>query len=196
MKTFLLAGILLLSAATFAQTEKGQFVVSGKTSLDFTYSKTKLEAGNLPDVVSQDKYDLTISPAIGYFVLDNFAVALQASYGINDGKSGNEMSQFSLIPSVMYYFPVSEIVRPFVQAGAGYVNISTKNPLSSGGTATQSFNGYTWAGGIGLAFFVKENVSIDLTGQYASVNTSFSGDSSIKMDMNGFSGSIGFSLFF
>ncbi|MEA5081756.1 MAG: OmpW family outer membrane protein [Dysgonamonadaceae bacterium] len=195
-RIYILFVMLLVAATTFAQTEKGQFIVSGKSSLDFTYSNTKLEAGYLPDEVSQEKYDLTISPAIGYFVIDNLAVVLQTSYGISDGKLEDQTSQLSLIPSAIYYFPASEIVRPFVQAGAGYVNISNKTSLDTGGKATQSFNGYTLAGGVGVAFFVKENIAIELVGQYATINTSYSGDSSLKLNMNGISGAIGFSLFF
>lgn len=198
MKRFYFIGILfLLSAITFAQTEKGRFMASGRSSLNFTYSKMNLNGRNISGAdKSEDTYNLTLSPAIGYFVINDLAVSLQASYNINNGKMENQMSQFAIMPGVIYYVPTNAVVRPFVQAGGGYVTISTKTPLSSGGFATQSFNGYTWAGGVGLAFFVKDNISIELAGQYASVRTSFSGDSSVKMNINGFSGSIGFALFF
>lgn len=193
MKRIGFAGILLLlSAITFAQTEKGKFMVSGRSSLDLTYSKTKFEGTNL----TQDTYNFTVAPALGYFVIDNLGVSLQTSYGVKDGKTDNQMSQFAIMPGVVYYVPTGSVFRPFVQLGGGYVNISTKTPLASGGKATNSFNGYTWAGGVGIAFFVKKNISLELAGQYASVRTSFSGDSSIQMNIDGFGGSIGFSLFF
>lgn len=197
-RIYLIGFLLFLSATAFAQTEKGQFIVSGRTSLDFTYSSTKVEGNQIPEGSdsSQDSYNFNISPALGYFVIDNLAVTLQASYGINNGKTHNEIAQFAIMPGIVYYLPTEKNVRPFAQVGGGYVNISSKTPLSSGGFATQSFGGYTLAGGIGLAFFVKDNISIELSGQYARINTSYSADSSVKMDMNSFSGSIGFSLFF
>lgn len=198
MRTNTIIVVLLLAATTtFAQTEKGRFMVSGRSSIDFSYSNTKFEGSNIPgDNATGETYSFNIAPALGYFVFNDFAVSLQTSYAISDGNTDSQMSQFAIMPGVIYYVPTGSIVRPFVQAGGGYMNISTKTPLTSGGKATSSFNGYTLAGGIGIAFFVKGNISIELSGQYASIKTGFSGDSSIKMNMDGFSGSIGFALFF
>lgn len=194
---YFMIALLLFSAITFAQTEKGRFTVSGRSSIDFSYSNTKFEGSGIPDnTTTGDTYSFNITPAVGYFVLDDFAVSLQTSYAISNGNTESQMSQFALMPGVIYYISTGSIVRPFLQVGGGYVNISTKTLLTSGGKATNSFNGYTLAGGIGVAFFVKENIAIELSGQYATVKTSFSGDSSIKMNLDGFSGSIGFSLFF
>ncbi|MDO5664686.1 MAG: OmpW family outer membrane protein [Bacteroidia bacterium] len=196
-KTFLTALLLLLATTVMAQTEKGKFLVSGKTSLDFTFSSTEISGSAVVGYTgAQSTYNFNITPAFGYFIIDNLAVSLQTSYAVNNGKTKSQTSQFIFMPDITYYLPISQIVRPFVQVGGGYVNISTKTPLTSGGKATQSFNGYTLGGGIGLAFFVKRNISLDLSGQYAVIKTSFSGDSSIKMDMKGFAGAIGFSLFF
>ena len=195
-RIYFMGALLFLSAIAFAQTEQGKFTVSGRSSLDFTYSKTKIEGTGISGNNAQDTYNFNISPAVGYFVVNDLAVTLQASYTISDGKTDNQMSQFAVMPGVIYYVPTGGIIRPLVQAGGGYVNISTKTPLTSGGKATSSFNGYTLAGGVGVAFFVRENIAIELAGQYALVRTAFSGDSSLKMNMDGFSGSIGFSLFF
>lgn len=198
MKRFyFISALLLFSAISFSQTEKGQFTLSGRSSVDFSYSNTRFKGGNVSgETETGDSYNFNIAPALGYFVFNDFAITLQASYAINDGNSNHQMSQFGIIPGVIYYVPTGSIVRPFAQVGGGYMNISTKTPLTSGGRATDSFSGYTLAGGIGVAFFVKENIAIELSGQYATVKTSFSGDSSIKMNIDGFSGSIGFSLFF
>ena len=184
-------------ATTFAQTERGKFAVSGRSSIDFIYSNTKFKGSSIQgSEATGETYNFNIAPGLGYFVVNDFGISLQTSYAISNGNTDSQMSQFSVLPGVIYYVPTGSIVRPFVQAGGGYVNISTKIPLSSGGKATNWFNGYMLAGGVGVAFFVRENISIELAGQYASVKTSFSGDSSIKMNMDGFSGSIGFSLFF
>ncbi|MGI6046536.1 MAG: outer membrane beta-barrel protein [Petrimonas sp.] len=198
MKRFyFIATLLLFSAITFAQTDKGRFTVSGRSSIDFSYSNTRFKGGSVSsDTETGDTYNFNIAPAFGYFVFNDFAVTLQTAYAISDGNTYNQMSQFGIIPGAIYYIPTGSIVRPFAQVGGGYMNINTKVPLESGGKATHSFNGYTLAGGIGVAFFVKENIAIELSGQYATVKTSFSGDSSIKMNLDGFSGSIGFSLFF
>lgn len=196
-RIYFMGALLFLSAIAFAQTEKGRFTVSGRSSIDFSYSNTKFKGGSIPDSeATGETYNFNIAPAVGFFLFNDFAVTLQTSYGISDGNTNSQMSQFAVIPGVIYYVPTGSIVRPFVQAGGGYANISMKTPLTSGGKATNSFNGYTLAGGVGVAFFVRENIAIELAGQYATVKTSFSGDSSIKMNMDGFSGSIGFSLFF
>lgn len=198
MKRFYFMGALLLfSTITFAQTEKGRFTVSGRSSIDFSYSNTKFTGDGIPDnSAAGDTYNFNITPAVGYFVFDDFAVSLQTSYAINNGNTESQMSQFAIMPGGIYYIPTGSVVRPFLQAGGGYMNISMKTPLASGGKATNSFNGYTLGAGIGVAFFLRDNIAIELSGQYTTVKTSFSGDSSIKMNMDGFAGSIGLSLFF
>lgn len=172
-------------------------MVSGKTSLDFSYSETTLKGSVSPGFDTSDNMsNFTVTASGGYFVFDGFAPDLQVSFTSQEDKADNRLSQFTVMPGAMYYPLNKGIVRPFVQAGIGYVNVSIKTPLDTGGKYTQSYNGWTWGGGLGASFFVKEHISIDLAAQYVAIKTSYSGDSSQKMNIDGFAGVVGFSLYF
>lgn len=187
----------LLSSFVFAQTEKGQFLLSGRSSLDFVYSATSLFGGNLSyeDYISAEGYQLEVSPAVGYFVMNNLAVGLGTSYSISDGDFQNKTSLLTIMPTVMYYFLPERKVHPFIQAGFGYANVSQKISINPGGGSTESFNGNAWGAGLGAAFMVRSNISIDLTLEYVEVNTKFTADSDIKFRTKGLGALIGFSFY-
>lgn len=201
IKTLLVAVILLLAGTAYAQTEKGRYLVSARSSLDFNYSKSNVQGSLVfPEGQSQTDYTFSISPAVGTFVIDNLAFTFQISYAMKDGDTDDFTSQLSVLPGLLYYVPTGVMVRPFLQVGGGYVDVITKQESSNGGYNVGSHKGYALAGGLGFAFFVKENVSIDLTGQCMAIkpfnSNRYSPEGSSSESISGISGSIGFSIFF
>lgn len=78
MKTFIISCMLIAVTALSAQTEKGRFIISGQTSLDLSYvSNTSSNINSNKGSSTQETFSLSIAPAAGYFVADNFAVVLQ-----------------------------------------------------------------------------------------------------------------------
>ncbi len=201
IKSLLFALIMLFAGSAYAQTEKGNYLISARSSLNFNYSKSKVQGSLVfPDGHSQADYAFSISPALGAFVVDNLAFTFQVSYSMKDEDTNNTISQLSLLPGLIYYVPTGVMVRPFLQVGGGYVDATIKKASSSGGYNIEPSKGYALAGGLGIAFFVKENISIDLTGQYMAIKPFKSGvfnsGSFSSERTSGISGSIGFSFFF
>ncbi len=196
MKSFLISLMILATMALSAQTERGRFMISGQTALDFSYlSDDTKNVRSTGGTIGQESYILNISPAVGYFVADNFAILLQGEYIKEDSDYENKMSQFSIIPSLSYYMPTNGPLRPFVMAGIGYANVTQYLPYNNT-TARHSFSGYTWSGGLGLAYFINNWISLSLSLQYSDINTSYSGDTSLKIKARGLGAGVGFSLFF
>lgn len=198
-KTFTIVILFcLLSTLTFAQTEKGKFLISGKSSLDFVFTSSSMFGGNLSteDYIFSDGYKLEFSPSVGYFVINNLAVGIGSSYSLSDGDFQNKTSQLTIMPTALYYFFPKSMVRPFIQAGFGYASVSQKISVNNGGYSNESFNGVAWGTGIGAAFTVIPSISIDLTLEFAEVYTKFSEDSDIKFETKGIGAMIGFTFYF
>ncbi len=196
MRTLLILCMTMCTLALSAQTEKGRFIISGQTSMDFFYG-TDNTINFRPEGGTNSKttYNVNIAPAVGYFVVDNLSINLQGSYSLQDGDYIEKMSQLTLMPSASYYFPIESKFRPFVSAGVGYATIAQFVPIEGSGVSRHSFNGLTWGVGAGVAFFINKYLSLDLSLEYSDVNTSYSGDSSVKMKISGVGGVIGFSLY-
>lgn len=196
MRLLLILCMIFATMALSAQTERGRFIISGQTSLDFSYSSDNTShVSSSKGTITQESYSLNITPGVGYFVVDNFAVLLQTSYITENADYIDKMSQFTFTPSLSYYIPTGGTIRPFIIAGAGYANITQHIPIQNNATSRHSFSGYTLSVGLGAAYFINNWISLDLNVEYSDINTSYSGDSSLKIKMNGFSGAIGFSLF-
>ncbi len=202
MKQKLILLSILITIFTFAvsaQTEKGSISISGRSSFEGAYFSNRIKGANINIsdryAMSVDGYSITITPSIGYFVIDNLSVGAQSSFSITDGDYQSKTSQFVLMPTVAYYFPTKGPVKPFVAIGAGYTNISMELSLQGSNVDNMSFGGFAFAGGAGAAFFVRNNISIDLMLEYAEVSAKYSKDSSYKYSTKGLGGSIGFSLY-
>lgn len=203
MKQKLILVSMLITICTFvvsAQTEKGSISISGRSSFEGAYFSNRIKGANISigdrEAMDVDGYSITITPSIGYFIIDNLSVGAQVSFSITDGDYQSKASQLLLMPTAAYYFPTKGPVRPFIAIGAGYTNISMELDLQGSNVETMSFGGFAFAGGAGAAFFVRNNISIDLMLEYAEVIAKYSKDSSYKYSTKGLGGSIGFSFYF
>lgn len=200
-KFFIVSVLFCLFSFTMsAQTEKGKFSISGRSSMEGAYFSNRVYGANIDisdrEAMDLDGYSITITPSIGYFVIDNLSVGGQASFSITDGDYQSKTSQFILMPTVAYYIPTRKPVRPFVALGAGYANVSLEMAMQGAQAESMSFGGFTWAGGLGAAFFVSNNISIDLMAEYAEVSARYSTDSSYKYSTKGLGESVGLSVYF
>lgn len=202
MKQKLILVSMLLTIFTFAisaQTEKGSVSISGRSSFEGAYFSNRIKGANISigdrEAMDVDGYSITITPSIGYFVVDNLSVGAQASFSITDGDYQSKASQLLIMPTIGYYFPTKRPVRPFVAVGAGYTNISMELDLQGSNVESMSFGGFAFAGGAGAAFFLRNNISIDLMLEYAELIAKYSEDSSYKYSTKGLGGSIGFSFY-
>lgn len=155
---------LFAFAGLHAQTEKGRFLIGGASSVDVANAK-----GSYSNTSGEStQTTISIKPEVGYFLFDDFSVGLSASLlGYTKGDDGGDVR---LLSEFKYFFQGTNF-RPFVKANVGY-RYKTINLFSGGNLMTNEVHGLAFGGGVGGAFFVKNNISIDLGLEYIHANMS------------------------
>jgi hypothetical protein len=108
--------VLALTVASFANAQKGTYLVSG--SVGFNSEKTNSSQNNGTLNV------FGIAPKVGYQFTENWTVGVQtsASFTRNETDSGNndKYNYYSIGPFVRYSKPLSEIFEVYADLGSGY----------------------------------------------------------------------------
>jgi outer membrane protein len=198
--------IILTAAAVFAfgfanaQTEKGNWQISGSTGLGFSSVKQKYKAENGQTQDGSKISNFNIKPAAGYFVIDNLMVGLALDYNTStskDGPSKYTNSAISLIPQATYFFGKSN-VKPFLNAGLGLASASFKES-DNGNSFSSSPSGMVWGLNGGVAFFVTKSVSFDFGLGYQSISLKSdesNNSQSITSTTSGLVSQVGISVYF
>lgn len=148
-KIFTLAVATIISVTAFSQTSKGTWLAGG--AANFT---SQSQGGNS---ISQ----INITPNVGYFVNDNFAVGGTVNLGSQSG-SGSTFTSFGIGPMARYYFAeIGKKAKLYGQAEFAYASVS-------GGGSSQSGTG--WGLQAGPAFFLTKNVALETTLRYGSIS--------------------------
>lgn len=207
MKIFLPVLFLLFFYTTaFAQTEKGNFVLSGKTDLNFLFSNTitrtdSVETGQ----IKSTQYGVTAG--FGYFIADNLSLGVSGifSYLYTRDKTGTYQSSttesitssFTILPQLTYYFPSEGKLRPFLGIGAGYLWMEERDSRVAGNdNKIYSFSGPAFTGGAGVSYFFNPSIAFDLGVQYSHNQLKDKIREGEVWKENNVAGSLGVSLFF
>ncbi|PTN09403.1 outer membrane beta-barrel protein [Mangrovibacterium marinum] len=181
-----------------AQTEKGTFLLSGSTGLNFLAMNYKVQY----DGETYDDYDLSsfsVMPSFGYFIQDNIAIGLSSTMSFETMKyeDGDKeiMNSVMMIPSAFIFFPVEGDIKPFAQAGVGYSSMTNKWEPKTGSNYEDSYGGLTINFGGGLAYFVKENISFNLGLSYTKATFKNKDDDSEKIKQGNFGANIGIAIY-
>ncbi|WMJ74095.1 hypothetical protein RCC89_13105 [Cytophagaceae bacterium ABcell3] len=154
MRTKLITLILFLSATILcnAQTKKGSYMVGGYGNADFTTSYA---------------FKTVISPNIGYFLADGFALGGGPILGLQSGTYNSYIGGLNLFSR--YYIGLSPSVQLFGQVQGNFIythhKTRRKYPISEDILPTNSFVG-TFGGGLGVAYFITEQVSLEALFRY------------------------------
>lgn len=176
---------------TFAQTEAGNLLLSGQSSLGFSAMSTQLKYDG-EDVGDASKTtSLSLGLSMGYFVIDNLAVGASLPISYTKLKDYGSETTIGFAPFARYYFG-SGAIKPFVNAEIGFV--SSKSKPEDGDESTQS--GLITSGGAGVAFFVNKNVSIDALLDYNYASMKDGDDDKAVMATSGVMFNVGVSVFF
>lgn len=143
----LLIGTLCFTAATMAQTTKGDWLVGGSMTINTT----------------KDNSDFSLLPAAGHFFAKNFAAGAQVT--LSFGKTGDtKYSDVGIGPFARYYFDLKNPnFKPLLHADFNVVSERNKtNGISVTNTVTSFFIG---AGG---AYFINRNVALEGVAGYNS----------------------------
>lgn len=215
MKKLLLTASLAFFGVISAQTEKGSFIISGKTGLGFTSNTVKYKYdGQTTDGPKTNTFN--ISPSIGYFIADNFALGLALDYKSTTSKQKIEIFNsniiggyimknaketqtiLSIVPNATYFFS-KEKIRPYLGAGLGLANAKYKSNYATESSSGDGFShsgsnnsGFIWTANGGLLFLIAPTVSIDLGLGYA--NYSFK-EKDLKTTSGAFGANAGISVF-
>ena len=137
-----------------AQTEKGRFIIGAGGSVDV--SNTKGGLSSVPSKTSNTT--IIIKPEVGYFLLDDFSVGISISL---EGYTGDAHGAHADLLSEFKYFFKGTHFRPFVKANVGY-KYKDFWGLFGQSIPVSDVQGLAFGGGVGGAFFVRKNISVDL----------------------------------
>lgn len=150
MKTLFFFLVLALSLSLNAQITKGNWMVGGDVA--FSYSKSKSES-----VVDNETLNVNLSPNIGYFFWDKFALGLRPEYTRSRTKSDSGTSKFDrfvLSPFARYYFlKADNMINPFFETSyrISLVNEANSREFSAKG---------------GIAIFLNSSVAFEVSLNY------------------------------
>lgn len=207
MKKLLVLSAIALFGMVNAQTEKGSWVVGGSTTLGFNSTNTKYKyEGDSADGPKVSTF--TITPSVGYFVIDKLAIGLDLGYTSLTTKMDEEflgsnysskstLSTFSILPTATYYFKSNSKVLPYLGVGAGYSTSKEKFTQSGAGSNDyeDNLNGFAWKGKGGIVFLITPSIGIDLGVSYLGTNGKYDDDSDVKVQTNTFGVNAGISVF-
>ena len=154
------ASICFLTAS--AQTEKGQFAISGKTDMSLMFAKTSLVVDSAAGE-KQTSRAFNADAGFAYFVANSLALGVTGSFQYTRTDADNPIGYVhnytaAVIPAITYFFPLKGNLKPTISAGAGYMWI-----FASGLNA----EGLTLNVAPGISYFANRNVSLDLGVQYS-----------------------------
>jgi outer membrane protein len=166
LKTSILVVLIALSIETFGQTDQGKFLLGGASDMTTVFGKNKYKDNNS----SNDSYsylNFNFSPQIGFFVIDNLAVGASLPISFNSMEESNDdpdkYKYFSagFAPFVRYYIGSGKI-KPFGYTGIGFGSTKNTHDSSLGNTTTTKYGYFSFELGAGAAFFINDNVALDL----------------------------------
>jgi hypothetical protein len=190
MKRLLTVLVFCFPLITFAQIEKGNFLVSGNLMYQknaynesFNYSSSPVEM-----------IKVEIGPYLGYFVSPRVAIGVYSSYMRNQTKQVG-LNQFSSVKSVLealsvgpfvrYYHPIGDKFYVFAQGDISYGKNQFTNYLADPSAQPQKSKVTTTTIAIrpGISYFITKRLAVEvILGSIAYTKSNFANNE----DLNGF----------
>jgi hypothetical protein len=171
---------LSMSSLVLSQTEKGQFLIGGQYSLNFSSNSSTVKGSN-NSYVSGKTRSLQLAPQVGYFVIRNGSLGLEFRYNfekeigqaIQGADNYNYTRSYSFVPFVRYYIGRGRI-KPYLHAdiGPGWRKTGMKNTIMAEFTQKSKLLFYELRGGLGI--FVNKYISFDIGIGYESTTIFYS----------------------
>lgn len=157
MKKIVLTAFTLvtISLGVRAQTAKDWYLIGGNIGnigLNFQTDNTA--------------FSFNLTPRVAWFVKDDFAVGAQALIGVNTSKGFTQIN-YGIGPVVRYFLPERGLqnvrkTRWFLDANVGLNGSNTK----VSGSPSVNTNGIGIGFGPGLAYFVNQNIALEILPKY------------------------------
>ena len=173
IKLFITIAISAFALTSIAQTEKGTFLLGG--SLGYSASENKSSSQR----INSKSTFITISPKIGYFVSNNFAIGTRVDYTIAKNKvrksqyenepevfgPSEKSNRFGISPFARYYISLTETLKFYGELEMLFETGKSKKIDEKGNTlsTTYKFNNYRPALSPGLALFPSKKWAIEFS---------------------------------
>lgn len=150
MKKLVLLLSLAFSLNAFSQIEKpitkGNMMLSGGGTIYYSKINNENPSGNSESSL----FNISLTPGLSYFIIDNLAIGLNATISY-DGTKNNKMYTLGVGPMIKYYFSNGF----FLNAEVGY------NHLEGISNTSVAANYFSFKPGLGYAFFLNQKVSLE-----------------------------------
>lgn len=159
---FLLCAVALCGVVN-AQMSKGNWVVSGSTTVSFSNASSKFKYdGNSTDGPKISTF--MVAPSVGYFVTDNIAVGMDLTFiSVSDKDVDGDKTTSnttSIMPMGTYYFKGDTNLVPYAGVGVGYASFSNKFTSSNFDYKTTS-DGLSWKAKGGIVYLLTPSIGLD-----------------------------------
>jgi hypothetical protein len=112
---------------------------------------------------------MKINPRFGYFVTSNLVTGLDLEFSYSSSKFGpTKLSTVlkGIGPFARFYTSTSKRFNPFIEASGTLLTIKSKNHYDYGENEGQE-DYFNLFGGMGVSYFIKENLAFEVLGGYA-----------------------------
>lgn len=142
--------LLIINLHGYTQTEKGSFLIGGSGNINWPLRKS----GNF--------FSFNISPQGGYFVGNNLALGVKPSFSYFQSDSDfykNYGVNLGISPFIRYYLGPSQL-KLFFQGSLGVAH-SAESFNDGISTYASNYNSFFQNIGVGLVYFVNENIGLE-----------------------------------
>jgi len=160
---FLIFIVLLISNISFTQSyfHPGLFNISGEAS--FSYSKS--EQNYLGEITEME---IKLAPAISYFFIDKLSISIELSYNyfeksFEEEYINTDIEMFLGFGPVIKFYLFNNYISPFIKVGYSY---NIYNITDSYFNTRKSLPGFSAAIGVGLNYFITNNVAFESSLDY------------------------------
>lgn len=217
--TFFFLIFFISGTCLFSQTEKGNFTLSlhnyspsgifsnsgipVRTNALGFYSGTYKSELDGNDAGEAKTFSAGLNVSGHYFLIDNFSIGLNSSFfyfstkldGADEAFSG---SIYQIAPELRYYFDIAPEMKLYISGDAGFGQAVSNSSFDD---EDEPINLTSFSGGLGMSYFMRENISFDFGIRYAVEGSkeedNFSGVTRVRKEQ--FSGvglDVGVSIFF
>lgn len=164
----------------------------------------QMTAGNVRSIFDGDTFDeyksntFSFLPSVGYFIVDDLAIGFAGNTTVSTTRSSGDKvrSQANLLmPTLVYFLPVGQQVRPVLQAGGGLASQSVKYIWSDGDNSKTKYTGGAINIGGGIACFLNEHISLNTGLAHTWVMMADTQDSREQIRQGNFTWNVGLSLY-
>ena len=205
MKKNIFLIVTLFSLTIYGQTEKGKLFIGAQSNFNFNSSKftTTSKSTNYSNTYTSDKTNsFSITPKIGYLILDNFVLGLDFKFSSSKVKDQDSNGFYTISPFAKYYLLESNF-KPFLKASLGlgsffnsYQTYNVNSNIAVYEKVSTSIN--TARIGGGLAYFINNLIALEFNLDYFQdiyKSDNNQNDYNTKQTHSGIQSTIGFAIF-